>query len=49
MNLEPNRKQWKKVYRLAREPDRFLSDALVLDFPVRWLILAIDCLNKRGK
>lgn len=40
--------QWLKVYRLARTPDAYLADDVVLDFPVRWLIWAQTCLQNRG-
>lgn len=42
-NLEPSRKEWREVYRLARTPDKYLADPMVLAFPVRWLVIASQC------
>ena len=41
-NKQP-RDIWKKAYRLARQPDIFLADSLVLDFPVHYLLYAMKC------
>lgn len=46
-NLDPTRKQWRKAYRLARQPDKFLADPMILDFPVRYLLIAIALLDER--
>lgn len=43
------KEQWKKVYRLARQPDSYWADPVILDFPVRWLLLAEICLVSRNK
>lgn len=36
---------FKKAYRLARCPDSFLADNLILDFPVHYLVYALKCAN----
>lgn len=42
-----DRKTWKRVYRIARQPDLYWADPVILDFPVRWLLLAIECAERR--
>lgn len=32
---------WKRAHRLARTPDRFLADPLVIDFPIHYLLYAL--------
>lgn len=41
------RDEWKQVYRIARQPDKYLADDVVMAFPVRWLFWANECLDKR--
>jgi hypothetical protein len=36
---------WKKAYRLARTPDKFLADDLILDFPVHYFLYALHVVN----
>lgn len=46
---DPTKEEWKAVYRLARTPDAYLADNVTLGFPVRWLLMAIECLEQKTK